>query len=127
MVFSSCEYRTGSEQRAMNDTTTKIDMGKVNYINSIADKGFVIFKKNCAICHCSVNGTCEDQSGFRFQNIFNKLPKDSLESYIKFVKDSKTSGLKYTAESEHKFETKLTDKEIETVIEYLWLQCQARN
>jgi hypothetical protein len=126
IVFSSCEYPTGTGQKTINENRMSTDDSKKTFLNSIADKGFTLFKNNCAICHCSIHGTCEVHSGFRFQKIFNALPVDSLNSYMKFVKNSKTSGLNYTAKSEHTFEKKLTDKEIEIIIEYLWLQCQMK-
>lgn len=126
IVFISCESPVGTGQMITNENRMSTDASKEAFLDSIAGKGFKLFKNNCVGCHCSVNGSCEDHSGFRFQNIFNTLPVDSLNVYLKFVKNSKISGLKYTAESEHTFGKKLTDKEIEIVVEYLWLQCQMK-
>lgn len=126
IVISSCGNNAADNKEEIKMPVPMTNLEIEHYLDSIAGRGSVIFKNNCASCHCGVFGSCDGGSNFRFQNVFNELPIDSLGYFMSFVKNSQTSTLNYGFESEHGFETKLTDKEIEIVIEYLWLQCQYR-
>lgn len=99
--------------------------------------GEMVFKNSCAVCHCSTLGTCEPGDMPHLRNLFNRIPQDSINYIVEYIKDSKKlkdHGDKfalqleqsYPDDFEHLFKNKLTDSETKNVILYLWLPCQTR-
>jgi hypothetical protein len=124
IIFCSCQSTEKKEEKSVNDNKDSITLANRQYIYSVLNKGQILFKNNCTVCHCSPRSNCEDFSGFRFQTIFYKLPKDSLSIYMQFVSDSKAAVLKSTDEYQHRFGKTLDEKEIQTIIEFLWIECK---
>lgn len=123
IIFCSCESRT--DQKEVVESKTNVDTTKNNYISTILNNGGILFKKNCAVCHCAPISNCESSSNVKLKNIFDTLPVNSLDRIIRFVQDSKE--LKQNARVpkaayEHKFIEKLDENEIKVIVQYLWLE-----
>jgi cytochrome c2 len=104
------------------------------YENAMSD-GEMIFKNNCAGCHCSTLGTCEPSDMPHLRNLFNRIPQDSINYIVEYIKDSKKlkdrgdkfalqTEQSYPSDFEHDYKNKLAESEAKNVILYLWLPCQ---
>lgn len=95
------------------------------YIQQL-DKGAIVFKNNCARCHCGPSSSCEGINTLLMR--FIHLPADSMNYFVGFIRDSKSlanhnkepndksAGDNY----QHQFKGKLNEEELHDVIWYAW-------
>lgn len=130
-VFS-CGQRTGTshKQTDTNTTPTTPDQNQVQYIKNVIAVGKKVFIGNCFGCHCGPGTRCEPPYSGELRPYFDRLPMDSLEHYMVYIKNSTLTkkGLRKSSfvnenidNFNHEFEKTLSDSLIKTVIEYIWL------
>ena len=138
LISCSNNEKTDNSVQTAKPNSDSVRQFIAGQLRESSNRGELIFKKNCAVCHCAPSASCEPNDGPHLINVFNDLPKDSLSYFVDYTNDSKglkDKGDKYANQIdkkfpdnyEHGFGMTLTKQEIEYVILFIWLDARERS
>lgn len=131
-LICSCGPRTGTSNKQNIDSSfpSTPDANQVQYVKNVIDVGKKVFLENCFGCHCGPSTRCEPPYSGELRPYFDRLPMDSLEHFVSYIKNSTLTkkGLRKSPfinanidNFNHEFEKTISDSLLKTVIEYIWL------
>ena len=93
LLFTACEQQypeTPANTNAQNmQAESAANVHNVlKLYNALEGKGAIVYKENCAACHCTVHSACDSPDAIRFPRC-EELSVDSLAYLKRFITDSK--------------------------------------